>query len=92
MEGNHRQPPTGIQQGHGLFHNPLHTAQLVVDRNADGLKAAFCRMLLFPQGGSGHGRTDDIHQLQGGFDFLFLPALTDGGGNPGSEAFLAIIV
>ena len=92
MEGNHSQSPTGVQAGHCPLHHPLHTAQLVVDGNADGLKASLGRVLLLPQGSRRHGSPDNIHQFQSGFDGGFLSALADGRRDPGGVAFLAVIV
>ena len=77
MEGDHRQPAPVIQAGNGILHDLFHTAQLVIDSNADGLKAALGRMLLFTQCLRGHGTANHIHQLQRGFDGLFLPLLAD---------------
>ena len=92
MKGNYRQPSAGIQQRNGFFHHRFHRPQLVVDGDADGLKAALGRVLLLPQSGSGHGAFDHVYQLQRRLDGRLLPAAADGCGDPGRKELLAVII
>ena len=92
MEGDDGQPATGIQAGNGIAHHLLYRTQLIIHRNADGLKAALGRMLFLSQCRRGHGASDNIHQLQRGFDGRFLSAAANGRGDLGCVALLAVIV
>ena len=58
----------GIQAADRSLHHAADGAELIVDGDADGLKASLCRVLLFAQRLRGHGRADDVHQLQRRFD------------------------
>ena len=91
MEGDHRQPPTGVQPGHRLPHHPVHRAQLVVDGDADGLEGPLGRVLFLPQGRRGHGPLDDLHQLQRGLNGALVPGPDDGSRDGGGVPLLPIL-
>jgi len=67
-------------------------AEFVVDGNADGLKAALGRMLLFSKRAGRHGRADDIDQLQRCFNGPVGTHAFNGGGDLRGVALLTVLV
>ena len=92
MERNDNQTTAGVQVVDGGLHALPDRAKLIVDGDADGLKAALGRMLLFTQGAGRHGRADDVDQLQRCLDWVVGPHAFDGGGDLRGAALLAIFV
>ena len=92
MERDYRQPSTGIQSGDRRLHHLTDGSQFIIDRDADRLKAPFCRMLLLPQGLGWHSGADHIHQLQRCINRSRYSAAADGSGNLGRIALLAVFV
>ena len=68
METDHAQPSAPAEHVRRGIHHALDLAQLVVHRDADRLKAALCRMLLFTQGRGGQGSPDDVDEFPRRFD------------------------
>ena len=64
MERDDGKSAAGIQVVNGRAHHAADRTELVVDGNADGLKAPLGGVLLFPKRPLGHGGFDDVHQLQ----------------------------
>ena len=91
MEGDHRQPPAGVQVLRGGLQHGRQRVQLAVDGDAYGLKAPLGRVLLFPQRCRGHGGLDDLHQLQRRLDGALLPRLHDASCDGGGVALLAVL-
>lgn len=71
MEGDDGQSAAGIEAADRSLHHVADGAELIVHGDADGLKASLCGVLLFAQRLRGHGRADDVHQLQRRFDGAF---------------------
>ena len=72
MERDDRQTPAGCQRVNGAIHRLLYSHQLIIDRNADRLKAALGRMLFFAACCRRHCAADDIRELDRGFNRLLL--------------------
>ena len=92
MEGNDREPPARLEILLGGAEHRRKLAELVVDRDADGLKAPLGGVLLLAQRRSGHRRADEICQLQRGFDGLFRAVRTDLLRDGGRVALLAVFI
>ena len=92
MERDHRQSAARLQVLAGSVQHGRQGIQLAVDGDADGLKAALGRVLLFPEGLRRHGRFNYLHQLQGGLDGSGFPRPANAFCNSGSIALLTIFV
>ena len=92
MERNDREPPARLEILLGGAEHRRKLAELVVDRDADGLKAPLGGVLLLAQRRGGHRRADEICQLQRGFDGLFRAVRTDLLCDGGRVALLAVFI
>ena len=92
MERNDREPPARLEILLGGAEHRRKLAELVVDRDADSLKAPLGGVLLLAQRRSGHRRADKIRQLQRGFDGLFRAVRADLLRDGGRVALLAVFV
>ena len=81
MERDDSQSTAGLQMINRGLHALPDCAEFVVDGNADGLKAALGRMLLFTQRLVRHGAADDVDKLERRLDRVILPHAVDGRGD-----------
>ena len=91
MEGDDRQSAARIEAVDGLFHRFPHGTQLIVYRNADRLKAALRRMLLFAQCFRGHSALDHTDKLQRGLNRLVCAFALDRRCDQRCVALLAVL-
>ena len=92
MEGDDGQSSAGIEAADRSLHHAADGAELIVHGDADGLKASLCGVLLFAQRLRGHGRANNVDQLQRRFDGRFLTRPADGCRDLRCIALLAVII
>ena len=76
----------------GRAHHQADGAKFIVDRNADGLKTPFGRMLFFAQRLVRHRGLDDFHQFQRRLDWPVSPYTVDGSGDLRRVPLLAVFI